>query len=87
MVGATLAVALENRRPWRSPWKIAGLNLERIHFLLVDSHCHIDTARFNADREAVIQAAFEGDVTGIIDPGCDLASSEHALKLAEAEAK
>jgi TatD DNase family protein len=52
--------------------------------LLVDSHCHIDTARFNADREAVISAAFEGGVTCIIDPGCDLASSEHALKLAKA---
>jgi TatD DNase family protein len=52
--------------------------------LLVDSHCHIDTARFNADREAVIQAAFEGGVTRIIDPGCDLVSSEHALKLAKA---
>ena len=52
--------------------------------MLVDSHCHIDAARFNADREAVIQAAFEGGVTGIIDPGCDLASSEHALKLAKA---
>jgi TatD DNase family protein len=51
--------------------------------LLVDSHCHIDAARFNADREAVIQAAFEGGVTRIIDPGCDLASSEHALALAK----
>jgi TatD DNase family protein len=52
--------------------------------LLVDSHCHIDTARFNADREAVISAAFEGGVTRIIDPGCDLASSERALELAKA---
>ena len=52
--------------------------------MLVDSHCHIDTARFNADREAVISAAFEGGVTRIIDPGCNLASSEHALKLAKA---
>jgi len=52
--------------------------------LLVDSHAHIDTARFNADREAVIQAAFEGGVTRIIDPGCDLPSSEMALKLAKA---
>ena len=52
--------------------------------MLVDSHAHIDTARFNADREAVIQAAFEGGVTRIIDPGCDLPSSEMALKLAKA---
>ncbi len=52
--------------------------------MLIDSHCHIDTARFNADREAVISAAFEGGITRIIDPGCDLPSSEHALKLAKA---
>lgn len=54
--------------------------------MLVDSHCHIDTARFNADREAVIAAAFEGGVTRMVDPGVDLASSEHALGLAKAHA-
>ncbi len=52
--------------------------------LLVDSHAHIDTSRFNTDREAVIQAAFEGGVTRIVDPGCDLASSQAALALAKA---
>jgi TatD DNase family protein len=52
--------------------------------LLVDSHAHIDTPRFNADRESVIQAAFEDGVTRIVDPGCDLASSEVALALAKA---
>src|SRR5579862_2295915 len=71
-VGATLAVAL--------------IISKGTHRLLVDSHAHIDTARFNADREAVIQAAFEGGVTRIIDPGCDLPSSEMALKLAKAHA-
>ncbi len=52
--------------------------------MLVDSHAHIDTSRFNVDREAVIQAAFEGGVTRIVDPGCDLASSRFALSLAQA---
>jgi TatD DNase family protein len=52
--------------------------------LLVDSHAHIDTSRFQNDREAVIAAAFEGGVTRIIDPGCDLASSRFALSLAKA---
>jgi TatD DNase family protein len=58
--------------------------LERILSLLVDSHAHIDTSRFDSDREAVIQAAFAGGVTRIIDPGCDLASSRAALALARA---
>lgn len=52
--------------------------------MLVDSHAHIDTSRFDADREAVIQAAFAGGVTRIVDPGCDLASSRAALALAKA---
>src|SRR5260370_16684190 len=58
--------------------------MERTRCLLVDSHAHIDTSRFNNDREAVISAAFEGGVTRIIDPGCDLASSRFALGLANA---
>src|SRR5260221_14236860 len=56
---------------------------ERIVCLLVDSHTHIDTSRFNADREAVIQAAIAGGVTRMVDPGCDLASSRAALALAK----
>ncbi len=52
--------------------------------LFVDSHTHIDSARFDADREAVIQAALLGGVTRMIDPGCDLLSSRAALALAKA---
>jgi TatD DNase family protein len=51
--------------------------------LLVDSHAHIDTSRFNADREAVILAAREGGVTRIINPGVDLPSSQFACALAK----
>ena len=52
--------------------------------MLVDSHTHIDTSRFDADRAAVIQAALAGGVTRMIDPGCDLPSSRAALALAKA---
>lgn len=51
--------------------------------MLVDSHAHIDTARFASDREAVIQAAREGGVMRIVDPGCDLPSSQLAVRLAK----
>ena len=51
--------------------------------MLVDSHTHIDTPRFDKDREAVIQAAIEGGVTRMVDPGCDLSSSQAALALAK----
>ena len=58
--------------------------MERNKCLLVDSHTHIDTSRFAADREAVIAAAIAGGVTRMVDPGCDLASSRDALALAKA---
>ncbi len=51
--------------------------------MLVDSHTHIDTPRFDADREAVIGAALNGGVTRMIDPGTDLPSSQAALTLAK----
>ncbi|GCF07234.1 TatD family hydrolase [Dictyobacter arantiisoli] len=50
--------------------------------MLIDSHTHVDTERFDNDREAVIQAALAGGVTRMVDPGCDLASSQAALELA-----
>ena len=50
--------------------------------MLVDSHTHIDTSRFDPDREAIIQAAVAGGVTRMVDPGTDLASSRAALELA-----
>ncbi len=52
--------------------------------MFVDSHTHIDTSRFDKDRDAVIQAAIAGGVTRMIDPGCDLPSSQSALALAKA---
>lgn len=58
--------------------------LERTYQVLVDSHAHIDTARFDQDREAVIQRAVAEGITRIVDPGCDLPSSQAALALAKA---
>jgi TatD DNase family protein len=52
--------------------------------LLIDSHAHIDSVRFDTDRKAVIDAALAGGVTRMIDPGCDLSSSRNALALAKA---
>ena len=36
---------------------------------LIDSHCHIDVADFDDDREAVLQRARELGVTGLVVPG------------------
>jgi len=52
---------------------------------VIDSHCHLDFPDFDTDRAAVLQRARTAGVTAFINPGCDLASSERALKLAQAE--
>lgn len=36
--------------------------------MLIDSHCHLDAAEFEADRSAVIQAAIDAGVTQMVVP-------------------
>jgi TatD DNase family protein len=48
-----------------------------------DTHAHYDDEAFDADRESILSALKQNGVTGVIDPGCDVASSRRALALAE----
>lgn len=50
---------------------------------LVDSHCHIQADRFDADGDLVLGAARLAGVERILVPGWDRPSSERALALAE----
>jgi TatD DNase family protein len=50
---------------------------------LIDSHCHLQHGRFDADRDAVLARAVEAGIEQIMVPGWDLPSSEAALELAE----
>ena len=52
---------------------------------LIDSHTHLDSAEFDADRDAVIERARKAGVTRLltIGAGDELASAERAIKLAE----
>jgi len=50
--------------------------------MLFDSHAHIDDEQFDADREQVIQRALENGVTGMINVGCNMASSARSVALA-----
>jgi TatD DNase family protein len=49
---------------------------------LVDSHCHLQDAAFDADRQAVLERAAAAGVDRLLVPGFDLRSSRAALELA-----
>ena len=47
----------------------------------VDTHCHLDGEEFDADREAVMQRAFETGVGKVFLPAIDLSTSRRILDL------
>lgn len=47
-----------------------------------DSHCHLESARYDADRTAVVARAQQSGVTMMVSCGSDLASSEREVNLA-----
>ncbi len=51
--------------------------------MLIDSHTHLDDARFDTDREAMITRAQAAGVTSFVTIGCDLPTSQAAVSLAE----
>jgi TatD DNase family protein len=53
--------------------------MERL--LLFDTHAHLDTEEFDADRESLIRQIGE-TMLGFINPGCDVPSSLKAVELA-----
>jgi TatD DNase family protein len=54
-----------------------------MHRMLIDTHTHLDDARYSNDREAMLARAREAGVTTLITIGCDLATSRAAIGLAE----
>ncbi len=53
---------------------------------LIDSHCHLQHERFDADRGEVLERAARAGIERIMVPGWDLPSSVAALELAELHA-
>jgi len=51
--------------------------------LLIDTHAHLDDARFDGDRDAVIARAREAGVEHFVTIGCDLTTSRAAVELAD----
>ena len=51
--------------------------------MLIDTHAHLDDARFDVDREAVIARAQAAGVDTFVTIGCDLETSRAAVALAD----
>jgi TatD DNase family protein len=51
--------------------------------MLIDSHCHIDDTRFDADREVMMTRARAEGIEHFVTIGCDLETSRAAVALAE----
>jgi TatD DNase family protein len=50
--------------------------------MLIDTHTHLDDARYNDDRDTIITRAREAGVEMFVTIGCDLATSQAAVALA-----
>ncbi len=50
--------------------------------MLIDTHTHLDDARYEPDREVVIARALETGIDSMITIGCDLSTSHAAVALA-----
>ena len=51
--------------------------------MLFDTHAHYDAEQFDADRDALLSSMPSLGVEFIMNPGCDIPSSQAALALAE----
>ena len=52
--------------------------MERLPYF--DTHAHLDTEDFDADREALLQE-IGSHMLGFINPGCDVRSSKASLAM------
>ena len=50
--------------------------------MLFDTHAHYDAQQFDPDREATLAGLPERGVSLVVNPGCDIPSSEAAVELA-----
>lgn len=65
--------------------RLNGSNVERLasDCMLIDTHTHLDDLRYDGDRDAVMGRAQEAGVEAFVTVGCDLATSQAAVALAE----
>lgn len=51
--------------------------------MLIDTHCHLDAAEFDADRAAVLQAALDAGLQAIVMPAVERANFQKVIDLSK----
>jgi len=51
--------------------------------MLIDTHCHLDDPRYDADRDLMLQRAQDAGIGHFVTIGCDLETSRAAVALAQ----
>ena len=51
--------------------------------MFFDTHAHYDASWFDSDRDALLSALPQFGIGLIVNPGCDLPSSQMAVELAQ----
>jgi TatD DNase family protein len=81
---------MKYRRFALSHWERVGVRVSgpsellraTMRAMLIDTHTHLDDARYNDDRDSMIARAQDAGVSTFVTIGCDLATSRSAVELA-----
>lgn len=84
-------LAISNQQSTSPPTPLSKGGIEGVenfspltsHFSLLDTHCHLEMAEFDEDRDAVIQRAKEAGIDAVITVGSDLKGNIGSLRLSE----
>lgn len=50
--------------------------------MYIDTHCHLDSEKYDEDRSEVIASLKEAGIEYVVNPGCNIESSKFSVKLA-----
>lgn len=50
--------------------------------MYIDTHCHLDSEKYDEDRAEVIDALKDAGIDYVINPGCNMESSKKSIRLA-----
>ncbi|MCT4662605.1 MAG: TatD family hydrolase [Tissierellales bacterium] len=50
--------------------------------MYIDTHCHLDSEKYDEDRAQVIESLKDAGIDYVINPGCNMESSKKSIRLA-----